>query len=106
MSDAFDRTIANAILARHRSAVLVHLDWDADFTDVTAPGLVLSPLADRFAPVREAERAAQRCAGRSRARLCPTEGAGHWWMLTHPEAMAALLEELWTTADRHPQAAR
>ena len=48
------------------------------------------------------ERTAQRSAERSRARLCPPEGAGHCWMLTHPEAMAALREELWATADRHP----
>ncbi len=106
MADALDRTMADAILAPYRSAILVHQDWDADFSDVPAPGLALAPLADPVAMARGAKRAAQRSAERSRARLCPPEGAGHWWMLTHPEAMAALLEELSAPADRHPQTAR
>jgi pimeloyl-ACP methyl ester carboxylesterase len=91
MIEAFDRTMADAILTLYRSAVLVQEDWGTDFADIPAPGLVLAPPGDPFAPGRGAERAAER----SGARLSRPEGLGHWWMLTHPEAMASLLEEFW-----------
>lgn len=91
MVEAFDRTMADAILGLYRSALLVHEDWGADFADIPAPGLVLAPPADPFARGRGAERAAERAG----ARLSRPEGTGHWWMLTHAEAMAALLEDFW-----------
>ena len=93
MIEAFDRTMADAILTLYRSAVSVHEDWGADFADIPAPGLVLAPQSDPFAPGRGAERAAERAG----ARLSRQEGIGHWWMLTHPEAMATLLEGFWAT---------
>jgi pimeloyl-ACP methyl ester carboxylesterase len=93
MVEGFDHTMADAILALYRSAVSVHEDWGADFADIPAPGLVLAPPDDPFAPGRGAERAAER----SGARLSRPQGVGHWWMLTHPEAMASLLEEFWAS---------
>ena len=93
MIEGFDRTMAESILSLYRSAVSVQSAWGGDFADIPAPGLVLAPPADPFAPGRGAERAAER----SGARLSRPEGLGHWWMLTHPEAMAALLEEFWAT---------
>jgi len=93
MVEGFDRTMADAILALYRSAVQVHQDWGADFADISAPGLVLAPPADPFGPGHGAERSAER----SGARLSRPEGTGHWWMLTHPEALATILEEFWAT---------
>jgi pimeloyl-ACP methyl ester carboxylesterase len=94
MCEGFDRTMADAILALYRSAVSVNEEWGADFADIPAPGLVLAPQTDPFAPGRGAERAAER----SGARLSKQEDVGHWWMLTHPEKMTTLLEEFWATA--------
>jgi pimeloyl-ACP methyl ester carboxylesterase len=93
MVEAFDRTMADAILTLYRSAVSVHEDWGADFADIPAPGLVLAPPDDPYAPGRGAERAAER----SGARLTRPHGIGHWWMLTNPEAMASLLQEFWSS---------
>ncbi len=93
MVEGFDRTMADAILALYRSAVAVHQDWGADFADIPAPGLVLAPPEDPFGRGRAAERAAARAG----ARLVEPTGTGHWWMLTHPESMASLLEEFWTS---------
>ena len=93
MIEGFDRTMCNAILTLYRSAIGVHEQWGPDFTDIPAPGLVLAPTDDPFAVGHGAER----CAERSGARLSRPEGVGHWWMLTHPEAMAGLLEEFWAT---------
>jgi len=93
MVEGFDRRMADAILTLYRSAVSVNNDWGADFADIPRPGLVLAPPDDPFALGHGAERAAHRAG----ARLSKPDGMGHWWMLTHPEAIAVLLEEFWAT---------
>ena len=90
-----DRTMAECILDLYRSAVDVGTEWNPDFVDVPAPGLVLAPSDDPFL----SEQAARAGADRSGARLEKLDGLGHWWMLQDPARGAQVLEGFWASLD-------
>ena len=91
MADAIDRTMAYAILALCRSAVLVHQDWDADFAGVPAPRLMLAPPTDPFA--RAVELSALPSGGPNRPAPVSV-GLRVQGVDAHlPEAMAVLFED-------------
>ncbi|MGH9210095.1 MAG: alpha/beta fold hydrolase [Acidimicrobiales bacterium] len=94
LAAAFDRTMADAILALYRSATKVHHDWGPDFTAIPKPGLVIVPSADPFLNAAQARRSAERAG----ARVEPLDGIAHWWMLSEPARCARLLEEFWASA--------
>jgi len=93
MSSAFDRTMADSILALYRSATKVHEEWGPAFVDIPKPGMVIIPTADPYLDVDGAQRAAKRAG----ARITRLEGAGHWWMAGDPAPAAKMLEEFWAS---------
>jgi pimeloyl-ACP methyl ester carboxylesterase len=93
LATAFDRTMADAILALYRSATKVHEAWGPAFVDVPQPGLVIVPTNDVYLDGAQAQRAAERVG----ARVATLEGVGHWWMLSQPEPSARLLEDFWAS---------
>ena len=88
---AFDRTMADSILALYRSATKVHEEWGPAFEKIPKPGMVVVPTEDPFLKVESATRSAQRAG----ARVTKLEGQGHWWMAGDPAPAAKMLEEFW-----------
>jgi len=93
MASAFDRTMADAILALYRSATEVHKAWGPAFADIPKPGMVLVPSDDIFLNAD----AARRSAARAGARVAELQGHGHWWMAGDPTAGVKALEEFWAS---------
>ena len=93
MASAFDRTMADAILALYRSATKVHEAWGPAFENIPKPGMVVVPTEDPFLDVESASRAAKRAG----ARVHTLEGQGHWWLAADPVGAAAMLEEFWAS---------
>jgi pimeloyl-ACP methyl ester carboxylesterase len=93
MTSAFDRTMADAILALYRSATRVHEEWGPAFENIAKPGLVVVPTGDPFLKVESANRAAERAG----ARVTKLEGQGHWWLAADPAGAACVLEEFWAS---------
>ena len=91
LASAFDRTMADCILALYRSATLVNKDWGPDFSAIPKPGMVLVPSDDPFLDGAQARESAARAG----ARVEPLDGLGHWWMLSDPARGASVLEAHW-----------
>lgn len=96
MAAAFDRTMADAILALYRSATTVGADWDAGIDRIDAPGLLVASGRD---PYRSAGRV-ERLARRTGAEVLDLPEAGHWWMLESPREAAAGLTAFWERVAR------
>jgi pimeloyl-ACP methyl ester carboxylesterase len=91
MAEAFDATMAAAILSLYRSATDVGSEWGGGIDSIAAPGLVLESLRD---PFRAADRA-RRLAARTGAAIVTLPDEGHWWMLESPTKVAAVLADFW-----------
>lgn len=91
MAEAFDATMADAILALYRSAPDVGAEWGPGIDRIDAPGLLVASGRD---PYRDAGRVAA-LASRTGAEVVDLPDAGHWWMLEDPAGAAAHLEAFW-----------
>ena len=91
MADAFDATMATAILALYRSATDVGNEWGPGIDSISGPGLIFESMQD---PFRTADRA-RRLADRTGAQIVTMADEGHWWMLESPAKVATILTEFW-----------
>ena len=91
MTEAFDATMAAAILSLYRSSVDIGNEWGPGIDSIRAPGLVIESMKD---PYRTAERA-RRLAERTGSQIAPLPDAGHWWMLDSPARAAAIIAAFW-----------
>lgn len=72
-----DDAMKQCILALYRSAANVGVEWSADLSRATAPGVVLWGENDPFA----SPRFGARLAANTGARFVSFPGCGHWWQL-------------------------
>lgn len=91
MAEAFDATMASAILTLYRSSADIGNEWGPGVDSIRGPGLVLESMKD---PFRNAGRA-RRLADRTGATVVELPDEGHWWMLDSPERSARALSEFW-----------
>lgn len=92
MARSFDATMAACILTLYRSSVELGTEWGPGIDTIAGPGLVVDADADPFRSPGRAERLATRTG----AELVTLPGAGHWWMLSHPDAAAEALQAFWS----------
>lgn len=88
-----DEEMKACILALYRSAVRVADDWYAGLKNVTAPGLILWGENDPFAARELGQRLARNVGGEFEL----IAGAGHWYQLEQPAAVARRLERFWAS---------
>lgn len=93
MAEAFDETMAGAILALYRSATDIGNEWGPGIDQIRGPGLLVESMKD---PFRAAERV-RRLAERTGAQIAELSDEGHWWMLESPARVATILREFWST---------
>lgn len=91
MAEAFDETMAAAILTLYRSATDVGNEWGPGIDAIAGPGLLIDAGHD---PYRAADRV-RRLAQRTGATVVELPDEGHWWMLDAPERSARALTEFW-----------
>lgn len=92
MAEAFDATMAQAILALYRSAGDIGREWGPGLDSIEARGLIIESMND---PYRSPDRA-RRLAGRTGSEVVALPDAGHWWMLDSPSQAAAVIAAFWS----------
>lgn len=90
--DRIDATMKRAILGLYRSAVEVGAEWEPGLRGVSAPSLIFWGANDR--DVQHADRLAAAVGAGPVAKF----DAGHWPQLQHPEEVARLVSEHWSSA--------
>ena len=93
MARTFDATMASCILTLYRSSTDLGNEWGPGIDSIEGPGLVFDADADPF----KGPGVAQTRADRVGAAVATLPGAGHWWMLDHPDDAAAVLDRFWST---------
>lgn len=91
LSPEVDATMGDAILSLYRSATGIGVEWGPGIDDIVVPTLAIDARLDPF----RSPSAAATFAARTGATPAPLDGAGHWWMTTHPAEAAAAIRDFW-----------
>lgn len=89
-----DRRMMDAILSLYRSGRDVFHDWDAGFSAITMPTLLLWGDRDIYASPAFAVRASEAIGGPADVKILPD--CGHWWQLEAPERAASAISAFWS----------
>ncbi|MCB1030159.1 MAG: alpha/beta hydrolase [Acidimicrobiales bacterium] len=92
MAEAFDETMAAAILTLYRSATEIGKQWDPCIARIAAPGLLIESHLDPFRSSRRVGRLAERTG----AQVAALPNSGHFWMLDDAPGAARAISTFWT----------
>lgn len=90
-----DRRMMDAILALYRSGRDAFSEWEAGFSAITAPALLLWGARDGYAAPAFAGGAAEAMGGPVDVNVLPD--CGHWWQLEAPVRAASAIAAFWAS---------